>query len=54
MFTVKSLVGENYLLYGLQDRVSHHGNSERDGLLDEHFHGASDSRRSSLDGSSIV
>ncbi|GAA5961874.1 hypothetical protein JCM8115_001452 [Rhodotorula mucilaginosa] len=47
MFTVKSLVGENYLLYGLDPRSDL---GERQGLLDEdHFHGGPDSRRSSFE-----
>lgn len=48
-FVAKSLVGENYLLYGLDTGRGQHGRDEEaEGLLDEHFHGP-DSRRTSFD-----
>ncbi|GAA5852458.1 hypothetical protein JCM9279_003454 [Rhodotorula babjevae] len=49
MLVAKSLVGENYLLYGLDTHRGHHGRDEEaQALLDEHFHGP-DSRRTSFD-----
>lgn len=53
-FTVKSLVGENYLLYGLEERQNRHDVEEKRGLLAQHFPGHDDSRRSSFDGSRHV
>ncbi|GAA6054812.1 hypothetical protein NBRC10513_007431 [Rhodotorula toruloides] len=52
MFVAKSLVGENYLLYGLDasTRRQHpHDEEEGEGLLDHHFHGSAESRRNSFD-----
>ncbi|GJN90426.1 hypothetical protein Rhopal_003437-T1 [Rhodotorula paludigena] len=49
MFVAKSLVGENYILYGLEShRQQQHQHEETQGLLHEHLHGP-DSRRTSFD-----
>ncbi|GEM08584.1 brefeldin A sensitivity protein-related, DUF2421 containing protein [Rhodotorula toruloides] len=52
MFVAKSLVGENYLLYGLDASTTrHHPHDEEEGrgMLDDHFHGSAESRRNSFD-----
>ncbi|GAA5893885.1 hypothetical protein JCM5296_004627 [Sporobolomyces johnsonii] len=52
MFVAKSLVGENYLLYGLE--MPQHRRDDADDI-DAHFRGIGDSRRTSIDdGSSMV
>ncbi|GAA5957141.1 hypothetical protein JCM21900_003109 [Sporobolomyces salmonicolor] len=46
MFVTKSLVGENYLLYGLEMPQHRRGDADD---LDAHFRGIGDSRRTSID-----
>ncbi|GAA6053168.1 hypothetical protein JCM3770_002887 [Rhodotorula araucariae] len=55
-FVAKSLVGETYLLYGLDPQkghTRHMRDEEAQGLLDEHIHGP-DSRRTSFDRTSTM